>query len=190
MYETIHISRENMENHIGDSLENILFCTSIDAYKDQKIWVAGGFARVVCHKIFGIDQFKKSAALDIIDDYFFNLYGDIDFFSNSIILYVKQLEKERNRKNKSSHYGTVEGPYATSITRLYHSSNDYDRLKRVRVQFVDRFERELTINTVAQEQLLYDNPFSSTNQCFSTIVDVIMDTSAEKSPNKKSEEKT
>ena len=37
MYETIHISRENMENHIGDSLENILFCTSIDAYKDQKI---------------------------------------------------------------------------------------------------------------------------------------------------------
>ncbi len=163
MYETIYISRENLTNHIGDSLENILFCTSIDVYKDQKVWVAGGFARVVCHKIFGIEQFKKSKELDIIDDYFFNLYGDIDFFSNSIILYVKQLEKERNRKLKNSHHGTVEGPYATSITKFYHSSYDYDRLKRVRVQFVDRFLYEDEIECL--------NSFDLTNAKYSISFD-------------------
>jgi len=59
MYETIHISREDLSSHIGDSLENILFCTSIDAYKDQKIWIAGGFARVVCHKILVLNNLKS-----------------------------------------------------------------------------------------------------------------------------------
>lgn len=163
MYETIHISREDLSSHIGDSLENILFCTSIDAYKDQKIWIAGGFARVVCHKIFGVEQFKKSKDHNIIDDYFFNLYGDIDFFSNSIILYIKQLEKERKRKISSSSYGVVEGPYATSISKFYHSSEDYDRQKCIRVQFVDRFLYEDEIECL--------NSFDLTNAKYSISFD-------------------
>ena len=108
---------------------------------NEEMWIAGGFAREVCHSHFGLNESKYSK--ETIDNRIISYLsaGDIDFFCNSKDHYVKVVKKISESLEKLSRHNHVR-VYDSDFAQNYqtYSTNDYNLVcPKTKIQFVNKF---------------------------------------------------
>lgn len=114
---------------------------------NEEMWIAGGFAREVCHSHFGLNKnkYKKEISENRIISYLTgkNTYstGDIDFFCNSKDHYIKVVKKINEAigdLTMQNHLRAYDSDFAHNY-QTYNDNEDNSVCPATKIQFVNKF---------------------------------------------------
>ena len=131
-----------VKDQLDRIFNNKISCT---AFKES-LWIAGGFAREVCHANFNLNDKDKNFKHSRIIDYLVekNSSGDIDFFCKSEDVCNNVVKKMSEYINQLRDCYSIDY-YSTNFSWNYRTYNNYSRLMKsdlmtdVKIQIVNKF---------------------------------------------------